>query len=138
MTPSLSTLTSIVGTVPWEVRSAVTGRYFVDLDSVGTSTVRFYVDAPNDDEQLINYNYDDSNTLIQKKVYKNGSDKFNALIDRYDGYNNLVSSDEPESQTDRTAWTGSTATADSVDASPYSARWLSKGNTPQSYIYVLV
>mgnify|MGYP003384078207 CR=1 FL=1 len=137
VTPSLSTLTSIVGTVPVEVESALTGRYFIDLDSVNTSAVRFYVDGVGEGEVLINYNYDASNTLTQKKIYKEGSDKFNVVIDRYDGSGLLVSSNEPESQTDRTSWTGSDLTADTVEDSPYRTRWMSKGHKPQSYIYVL-
>lgn len=138
VTPSLSTLASIVGTVPSEVQSANTGRYFIDLDSVGTSAVRFYVDAESAGEQIINYNYDASNVLTQKKIYKEGSDKFSIRIDRYDGSGTLVSANEPEYQTDRTSWTGSATIADAVESSPYRARWLSKGNTPQSYIYVMV
>lgn len=137
VTPSLATLTTIVGVVPSEVQSATTGRYFIDLDSIGTSTVRFYVDGASTGEMLLNYNYGASNTLIQKKVYKEGPDKFNITIDRYDGSGVLVSADEPESQTDRSSWTGSSALADTVEASPFRVRWLSKGNTPQSYIYVL-
>ena len=137
VTPNLSTLTSIVGVVPSEVSSAFTGRYFIDLDSIGTSTVRFYVDGNGAGEVLINYNYNSHNTLMQKKIYKEGSDKFNVLIDRYDGSGLLVSANEPESQTDRASWTGSASTADAVEGSSYKARWLSKGRKPQSYIYVI-
>lgn len=143
VTYNLSTLTTLMGTVPDVLQSAVTGRYFLDIDSLNTSVVRTYVDSPNPNEVILNYNFDASNNLVQKKIYKrvflaDGTlDPYNLLIDRYDGAGNLVSANEPEAQTDRDSWTGSSSLADAAEASPYRVRWMSKGNTPQSYIYVL-
>lgn len=137
VTEKLSTLASIIGVVPTEIKNASTRRYFVDLSSVGTDKLRLYIDSNDAKNVLIGYYFGSDNKMEIKKVYKRVSgDIFTIHIDRYNDQGILISSNEPELQSDRTSWLGSATWADLADNSPYYTRYLAKSNKPQSYIYV--
>ena len=134
---SPDSLERIIKTVPDEIRNATTRRYGVDLSSVGTDKLRLYIDSNVKGETIIGYYYDKNNNVIEKKHYKKDPNNTKAiLVDRYDAAGAIISSDEPEYQSDRSCWKGSVEWADMVAASPYEVRYMHKGNKPQSYIYI--
>ena len=134
---SLNALSQIIADIPVEIQEASTLRYFVDLSSVGTDKVRFYVDSPSKEESIIGFYFDKNNKMIEKKHYKKDiKDKNLLFIDRYNADGALISADEPEKQSDRTCWQGLTEWADLADASPYDVIYLHKVNKIQSYIFV--
>ena len=137
-TPNLGTLESLLPNgVPSEVYKATTARYAVDLLSIGTDQLRLYVDSPASDETLIGYYFTSDNRMSQKKNYKrNPSNIKSLLIDRYDNVGTLISSNEPENESDSSCWQGNPAWAAMAEASPYRVRYLFKGSKPQSYIFV--
>ena len=138
VTPSISTLSRIMGDVPSVIQEAVTGRYFVDLASLGSDRVRLYVDSEKPDEMIVGYYFSSNNEMLIEKRYKKPSEASPLLcpVDRYDNSGRLISANEPEAVSDRSCWTGSAAWADAADGSPYTVRYTHKLSKPQSYIFV--
>jgi hypothetical protein len=136
----LETLAKLIGTVPDLIQSAITKRYFVDLQSIGTDTLRLYTDAPEPDVVLYGYYFHPPHEMLQKKVYKKvGPGKL--AIDRYNGNGVLFSANEPESQGDSSCWLGDKDFADRVEREAsthgYAVRYTYKEGKPQSYLRVM-
>lgn len=138
VTPSISTLSDIMGDVPLVIQKAVTGRYFVDLASLGSDRVRLYVDSEKPNEMIVGYYFSPDNEMLIEKRYKKPSEASPLLcpVDRYDPSGRLISANEPEVVSDRSSWTGSSTWADAADGSPYTVRYTHKLSKPQSYIFV--
>lgn len=138
VTSSISTLSSIMGDVPSVIQEAVTGRYFVDLASLGSNKVRLYVDSDRANEMIVGYYFSSDNEMLIEKRYKKPSEDSPLLcpVDRYDASGRLISANEPEAVSDRSCWTGSASWADAADSSPYIVRYTHKLSKPQSYIFV--
>lgn len=137
VTDDLFTFIKLVGNVPQSIREADTERYFVDLESIGTNKVRLYTDGDSDRDEALHGYYVNNGRVEQKKRYKrNGTG--NILIDRYNANDQKISSDEPETQGDRSLWTGPSEIADAAEAisDTYSVVYLAKSNKPQCYIRV--
>jgi hypothetical protein len=134
---SLNALERIIQNVPTEIQHASTRRYGVDLSSISTSKLRLYIDSNIKGESIIGFYFDENNNVIEKKHYKKDPKNIKTIfVDRYNAEGIIISSDEPEYQSDRSCWRGSTEWADLADASPYEVRYMYKGNKPQSYIYI--
>lgn len=136
----LETLTKLIGTVPDLIQSAVTKRYFVDLQSIGTDTLRLYTDAPEPDVVIYGYYFYPPHEMLQKKVYKKvGPGKL--AIDRYNGNGILISANEPERQGDPSCWLGDRDFAARVEqeagTNAYAVRYTYKEGKPQSYLRVM-
>ena len=132
---SIDALTDIIGSVPSEISSASTNRYGVDLESVGTSNLRLYVDGQSDSEMLRSYSYNSSGSLTQSKIYKRSDGQYPILIDRYSASGILISADEPEYSGDSSLWTGPTEIIDT--ASGHDVIYLAKVNADQCYMRVI-
>ena len=136
----IETLAKLIGTVPDLIQAATTKRYFVDLQSIGTDTLRLYTDAPEPDVVIYGYYFYPPHEMLQKKVYKKvGPGKL--AIDRYNGNGVLFSANEAESQGVSSCWLGDKDFADRVerDASThvYAVRYTYKEGKPQSYLRVM-
>jgi hypothetical protein len=136
----LETLTKLIGTVPDLIQSAVTKRYFVDLQSIGTDTLRLYTDAPEPEVVIYGYYFYPPHEMLQKKVYKKvGPGKL--AIDRYNGNGILISAAELESQGEPSCWLGDRGFADRVEreasTNGYAVRYTYKEGKPQSYLRVM-
>ena len=136
----LETLEKLIGTVPDLIQDAKTKRYFVDLQSIGTDTLRLYTDAPEPDVVIYGYYFYPPHEMLQKKVYKKVSPG-KLAIDRYNGNGVLISSGEPEAKGDRSCWLGDKDFALRVEqeasAHGYAARYTYKEGKPQSYLRVM-
>lgn len=132
---SIEALTDIIGSVPSEISSASTNRYGVDLESIGSSNLRLYVDGQSDREMLRSYSYNSSGGLTQSKIYKRSDGEYPILIDRYNASGDLISADEPEFSGDSSLWTGPTEIIDT--ASGHDVIYLAKVNTDQCYMRVI-
>ena len=132
---SIDALTDIIGSVPSEISSASTIRYGVDLESVGTSNLRLYVDGQSDSEMLRSFSYNSSGGLTQSKIYKRSDGEYPILIDRYNAFGDLISADEPEYSGDSSLWTGPAEIIDT--ASGHDVIYLAKVNADQCYMRVI-
>lgn len=136
----LETLTKIIGKVPSIIQSAVTNRYFVDLQSVGTDILRLYTDAIEPEVVIYGYYFDTSLKVVQKKNYKKLRPG-ELEVDRYDGNGVLISSSEPEKQGDSSCWLGDGDFATQVEREAndhgYNVWYTYKVNKPQSYLRVV-
>ena len=137
---SLETLAKLIGPVPDLIKDAKTKRYFVDLQSIGTDTLRLYTDAPEEDVVLYGYYFYPPHEMLQKKVYKKvGHGKL--AIDRYNGNGVLISAAEPESQGDPSCWLGDKDFAARVEQEAsthgYMVLYTHKEEKPQSYLRVM-
>ena len=132
---SIEALTDIIGSVPSEISSASTNRYGVDLESVGTSNLRLYIDGQSDSEMLRSYSYNSSGSLTQSKIYKRSDGQYPILIDRYSASGDLISADEPEYSGDSSLWTGPTEIIDT--ASGHDVVYLAEVNADQCYMRVI-
>jgi len=136
----LETLVKLIGTVPDLIRDAVTKRYFVDLQSIGTDTLRLYTDGAEPGVVIHGYYFGPSLKMLQKKNYKKVKPG-ELAVDRYDSDGVLVSSNEPEKQGDSSCWLGDKDFAAQVEqeasANGYVVRYTYKGNKSQSYLRVM-
>jgi hypothetical protein len=136
----LETLTKLIGTVPDLIRDSITGRYFVDLQSIGTDTLRLYTDAMEPGVVIYGYYFDPSLKMLQKKNYKKVSPG-ELAVDRYDSNGVLVSSNEPEKQGDFSCWLGDKDFAARVEheanANGHDVRYTYKQEKLQSYLRVV-
>jgi hypothetical protein len=132
---SIEALTDIIGSVPNEILSASTNRYGVDLESIGSSNLRLYVDGQSDSEMLRSYSYNSSGGLTQSKIYKRSDGEYPILIDRYNASGDLISADEPEYSGDSSLWTGPAEIIDT--ASGHDVIYLAKVNADQCYMRVI-
>jgi hypothetical protein len=137
---TLDTLARIIGEVPDLVRSAVTKRYAVDLQSIGTDILRLYIDGAEPGVVIHGYYFDSSRKMLQKKNYKKVKPG-ELAVDRYDSDGVLVSANEPEKQGDSSCWLGDKDFAAQVEqeasANGYVVRYTYKGNKSQSYLRVM-
>lgn len=136
----LETLAKLIGPVPDLIKDAKTKRYFVDLQSIGTDTLRLYTDAPEADVVLYGYYFYPPHEMLQKKVYKKvGRGKL--AIDRYNGNGVLISAAEPESQGEPSCWLGDKDFAARVEQEAsthgYMVLYTHKEEKPQSYLRVM-
>ena len=132
---SIDALTDIIGSVPSEISSASTNRYGVDLESVGTSNLRLYVDGQSDSEMLRSYSYNSSGGLTQSKIYKRSDGQYPILIARYRASGTLISADEPEYRGDSSLWTGPAEIIDT--ASGHDVISLAQVNADQCYMRII-
>jgi hypothetical protein len=136
----LETLAKLIGPVPDLIKDATTARYFVDLQSIGTDTLRLYTDAPEADVVLYGYYFYPPHEMLQKKVYKKVAPG-KLAIDRYNGNGVLISAAEPESQGEPSCWLGDKDFAARVEqeasAHGYAVRYTYKEGKPQSYLRVM-
>tara|TARA_R110000868_G_scaffold56712_5_gene175458 strand:- start:7180 stop:7713 length:534 start_codon:yes stop_codon:yes gene_type:complete len=134
------TLNKLIGAVPDLIRDAVTKRYFVDLQSIGTDILRLYTDAVDPGVVIHGYYFDPSLKMLQKKNYKKVKPG-ELAVDRYDSNGVLVSSNEPEKQGDSSCWLGDKDFAARVEHEAIShghdVRYTYKQEKPQSYLRVV-
>jgi hypothetical protein len=135
----LETLAMLIGEVPGIIQETVTKRYFVDLQSIGTDTLRLYTDAPESEVAIYGYYFNSSHEMLQKKVYKKVR-RNELAVDRYDGSGVLVSANESEKQGDLSCWLGdndfATRLEQEANLHGYGVRYLYKVDKSQSYIRV--
>lgn len=135
----IETLANLIGTVPDLIQDATTKRYFVDLQSIGTDTLRLYTDAPEPDVVIYGYYFCPPHEMLQKKVYRKVAPG-RLEIDRYNGNGVLISAAEPEKQGDASCWLGDKDFAARVEreasAHGYAVRYTHKEEKPQSYLRV--
>tara|TARA_B100000085_G_C18265627_1_gene399911 strand:- start:35 stop:577 length:543 start_codon:yes stop_codon:yes gene_type:complete len=131
-------LTDVCGTVPNDVYNADTRRYAVDLSTVGTNSVKMYVDSPESGEVLTGYHFSSEGAILQKKTYRRNGD--NILLDRYNPNNSVISEGELETICAKSDWGGSSSLADSIEsvASEHNFKviYLKRAASNQSYIRV--
>ena len=136
----LETLARIIGEVPDPVRSAVTKRYAIDLQSIGTDILRLYIDGSEPGVVIHGYYFDPSLKMLQKKNYKKVKPG-ELAVDRYDGDGVLVSANEPEKQGNSSCWLGDKDFAARVEQEAsvhgHSVRYTYKQEKPQSYLRVV-
>jgi hypothetical protein len=136
----LETLAKLIGTVPDLINAATTKRYFVDLQSIGTDTLRLYTDAPEPDVVIYGYYFYPPHEMLQKKVYKKVG-RGQLAVDRYNGNGILISAAEPERQGDSSCWLGDKDFAARVEqeasAHGYMVLYTHKEEKPQSYLRVM-
>jgi hypothetical protein len=136
----LETLAKIIGKVPDLIKSAVTKRYAVDLQSIGTDILRLYIDGSEPGVVIHGYYFDPSRKMLQKKNYKKVKPG-ELAVDRYDSDGVLVSSNEPEKQGDSSCWLGDKDFSARVEhealAHGHDVRYTYKGNKSQSYLRVV-
>lgn len=136
----LKTLKKIIGKVPDLVQSAVTKRYAVDLQSIGTDILRLYTDGSDPGVVINGYYFDPSLKMLQKKTYKKVKPG-ELAVDRYNSDGVLVSPDEPEKQGDFSCWLGDKDFAARVEqeasAHGHAVRYTYKQEKPQSYLRVM-
>ena len=139
VTNSKETLSSLIGDLPEEIYD--TGRYAIDLSSIGTNKVRIYLNSQSKSEYLIGYYFSSDNSVLEKKVYKK-TEGDDILIDRYNSSGSLISANEREVLATKSDWSGSNSLADSVEsiASENNVRvfYSKKADKNQNYIVVRV
>lgn len=141
VTDNKETLRSLIGDLPKEIYD--TGRYAIDLSSIGTDKVRIYLNSQSENEYLVGYYFSNNNSVLEKKRYKKtdpeGDD---ILIDRYDSNDNLISANELEVVAEKSDWSGSSSLAENIEsiASKNNLRvqYSKKADKSQSYIIVRV
>ena len=131
-------LMDICGMVPSVVYNADTRRYAVDLSTIGTNSIKMYVDSSESGEVLTGYHFSSEGAILQKKTYKRDGD--NILLDRYNPDNSVISEDESETVCTKSDWGGSSSLADSIEsiASEHNFKviYLKRAASNQSYIRV--
>lgn len=131
----IGALQDLIGNVPTEIQSAITNRYGVDLESIGTSKLRLYCNGQSDSEILRSYAYNGSKQLIESKIYKRSTGTYPILIDRYNASGEKISSDEPEESGNSSFWTGPSEIIDT--ASDHDVIYLRKVNADQCYMRIM-
>tara|TARA_X000001036_G_C20572610_1_gene763301 strand:- start:172 stop:834 length:663 start_codon:yes stop_codon:yes gene_type:complete len=133
VTESLDCLSAILnGNVPTEILEAkmypttvqasqayqYLPRYGVDLDSIGTDSLRLATgDEGRQDVSAVAFKYNSSGNLIEREDYwrDNTGDQLGMLIDRYDANDNLIISKELDSVVvEKSEFLGSSELADKV------------------------
>ena len=124
--------------VPSHVSEATTRRYFVDLESIGTDTLRLYIDGSDKETALVSFKYDTNLNLTEKKIYKRGEGV--TLIDRYNASGELISPNETHSIVSKSDFLGRVEIADRMEQvandKNYSIKFVKKGNANQCYIII--
>jgi len=135
---TLEDIEAIIGdSLPEEIRSIDAKRYGVDLDTIGTSSLRLYVDNREPaDIALYGYYLDEDLNVLQTKVYKKADEKTTLYVDRYDAEGNLLQEDDPEVETDEIDWTGSTEIAEIAKENGMPIVYLRKLNRNQVYLRI--
>lgn len=130
---------NIVPNPPAEIANAVTRRYAVDLESIGTDQQRMYIDSPEKMEAGIGYYFDADGNAFQRKVYKKAG-MGRLTIDRYDMDGTLISAEEPEVKCTSAEWGGSSLIVDAAEEirpKVSNVVYMKKENADQSYIRVV-
>jgi hypothetical protein len=137
---TLETLAKIIGKVPDLIKSAVTKRYAVDLQSIGTDILRLYIDGSEPGVVIHGYYFDSSLKMLQKKNYKKVKPG-ELAVDRYNSDGVLISPDEPEKQGDSSCWLGDKDFATQVEHEAsvhgHNVWYTYKQEKPQSYLRVV-
>ena len=124
-------LMDICGMVPSVVYNADTRRYAVDLSTIGTNSIKMYVDSSESGEVLTGYHFSSEGAILQKKTYKRDGDNPD---------NSVISEDESETVCTKSDWGGSSSLADSIEsiASEHNFKviYLKRAASNQSYIRV--
>ena len=136
---NIEALSTLIGDLPAEIEQAESKRFAVDLESIGTSRLRIYVDGQDDGELLRGFYFDSQNRMTTLKKYKRTDDKAIISVDRYDGAGNIIGEDEPEAASDSTSWTGPSEILEAaLDAEQdHIVIFLSKSDKDQSYIRII-
>ncbi len=102
----LSSLSAISTNIPSEIIDGSFDSYAVDLESLDTDELRFYVRPKNNPKiEVIGYLSDKEGNILQKKIYKvSGKNSLN--IDRFDASGMLISPNEPEGRCSEEEWLG--------------------------------
>jgi hypothetical protein len=140
VTEDLAAFTEVLGgTVPEILTMTGSARYAVDLESLGTDTVRLYIDSPNDGEVLLGYYFSSLEHDAEPYEYKVYSpvSKTEVSVSRYTGSGDLISESEGEVQTNVPAdWGGPKELLDLCKEQPGTVRILKKTAKDQSYLRV--
>jgi hypothetical protein len=127
---------SLVGVIPFEIHNINSNRYFVDLESIGSSDyMRVYVDDADNSKLKYGY-YIVNGILLEKKVYKNTSDRYTLNIDRYDNTNNLISENEVEVECTKDDWFGPRGLIEISEKYKLKTNFLKKISKSQCYLRV--
>lgn len=131
---SLSDLKLITNNIPAYIKKSKAKRYAVDLESIGTTKQRFYIDCKKENISIEGF-YFENNNLYESKVYKrNGIDSL--LIDRFDSNGVLISANEEEIASNSASWTGGSDIITAAENSGYTVVYLKKVSKDQSYIRI--
>jgi len=135
VTKDLACISSIVGSSASARLSDGAKKYGVDLESVGTDTLRLYADYRQQGVELIGYYINADGSLAQTKVYNKVSAE-ETTIERRDASGKLLGSEDGEVRCGRGEWTGSSALADKAEASGMTHWYTRKTNKDQTYLVI--
>jgi hypothetical protein len=141
VTEDVAAYTEVLGgTVPEILTISGSGRYFVDLESLGTSKIRLHIESPNEGEVLIGYYFDSLATdasPYEYKIYTRAS-KTGVCINRFDGAGVVISQDEGEVETeDQADWKGPDSLLQTCLINAGQLRILKKTLKDQSYLRMI-
>jgi hypothetical protein len=107
----------------------------IDLESIGTDSIRIYRTNPKSNKVRIEGFYiDRSGKILEKKIYARSSDGL--VINRYDSKGILISSGEAEVNCRETDWSGSKELVNDVKKGGYKINFLKKTLKNQTYLVV--
>lgn len=131
-------LREVVGYVPDAIRSAVTRRYGVDLESLVDGRARFYVDGDVPETVLLGFTYSALGALEEWKRYRRDPDcKQRLLIDRFDAVNEAKSIGEVERAGGPDLWKGPLELPEKAMQAGFHVIYLAKDAKDQCYLRVL-
>lgn len=132
----LSSLYAVTTNIPSVIVDGSYNSYAVDLESLDTDEVRFYVRPKNSPSiEVIGYLADVEGNIIQKKIYK-VSGKNTLDIDRYDASGALISPNEPEGRCSEQEWLGPKLLVDIARDNGLRTFFLKKFSKNQTYLSV--
>lgn len=133
---SLGSLQSITKNVPSKITEGSHRSYAVDLESINSNQIRYYV-RPNDmpGVEVIGYLVDSNGNVIEKKIYERAGLR-KLSINRYDSSDNLISPNEPEGRCSEEEWKGPKELIDIARNNGLRADFLKKFAKDQSYLLI--
>ena len=132
-------LHEVTGYVPDEIKSAVTRRYGVDLESLSHGQrARFYVDGDDPEAVLLGFTYSSAGKLEEWKRYRRDRDcKKRLLIDRFDAADVAISIGEVEHAGGPDLWKGPPDLPNKAKQAGLQVIFLAKEEKDQCYLRIL-
>ena len=135
VTKDLTCISSIVGSSAAAHLEDGAKKYGVDLESVGTDTLRLYADYRQQGVELIGYYINSDGSVSQTKTYnKISSDE--TAIERRDTSGVLLGTEDGEVKCDKSEWTGPSVLSDRAEASGLTHWYTRKTTKDQTYLVV--
>jgi len=129
-------LRAIAPNVPLSITNRKANRYAADLESIGSTRERYYVDVPSDPVISIMGWFCNNGVIEQEKEYRRAGESV-LEVDRYNGEGEMISSAEPEVETLESEWRGRPEVLTIVKSYPEESAGfivLKKTLTDQTYI----